>query len=83
MPTLTPELPARLFRSHAFWPRDRATAVMEEIGSGPLEVMVRLVMTDPDAEFWPYRIEAGGNVLDGKAIVALDRELRAARRSDG
>ena len=52
---------------------------MEEIGAGPLDVMVRLVLTDPDGDFWPYRIVVGERSFDGKAIVALDRQLRQAR----
>jgi len=52
---------------------------MEEIGAGPLEVMVRLVLTDPDGDFWPYRIMVGDRSFDGKAIVALDRQLGGAR----
>jgi hypothetical protein len=80
VPRLDPDLPAKLYRSRAFWPRERATAPMEEIGSGPLEVMVRIVMTDPDAEFWPYRIAVAGVKFDGAAIVALDRQLRDASR---
>ena len=49
---------------------------MEEIGSGTLEKMLRLVLTDPDGEFWPYRITVEGQSFDGKAILALDQRLR-------
>jgi len=79
VPGLAPDAPARLYRSRAHWPSERAQAAMEEIGAGPLEVMVRLVLTDPDGEFWPYRIVVGDRRFDGKAIVALDRQLREAR----
>jgi hypothetical protein len=80
VPRLDPDLPAKLYRSRAFWPRERTSAEMEEIGAGPLESMVRLVMTDPDGEFWPYRIAVAGVRFDGNAIVALDRQLREASR---
>ncbi|MBC9032421.1 hypothetical protein IAG41_08465 [Sphingomonas sp. JC676] len=49
---------------------------MEEIAAGSLAVMVRLALADPDAEFWPYRIDVGGHIVDGDAIVALDQQLR-------
>jgi hypothetical protein len=80
VPRLDPDLPAKLYRSRAFWPRERSTSPMEEIGSGPLEVMVRLVMSDPDSDFWPYQIAVAGVKFDGNAIVALDRQLREAGR---
>ena len=80
MPRLDPDLPAKLYRSRAFGPRERATAEMEEIGAGPLDAMVRLVITDPDREYWPYRITVAGVKFEGTAIVALDRQLREAQR---
>jgi hypothetical protein len=83
MADLTGDMPALLFRSRAPAPGERGTAKMEEIGSGPLAVMVRLVLSDPDGEFWPYRITAGGVTIDGNAIVALDRRLRRDRGPGG
>ena len=80
MPRLAPDTPAKLYRSRAHWPSERAHAVMEEIGEGPLDVMVRLVLTDPDGDIWPYRIVTDARSFDGKAIVALDRQLREAAK---
>jgi len=80
VPRLTPDTPAKLYRSRAHWPSERAQAAMEEIGSGPLEVMVRLVLTDPDAEYWPYRITVGEQSFDGKAILALGQKLHGTGR---
>lgn len=77
---MDPAASATLYRSRAAYPDERKTKEMEEIAAGPLAAMVRLVLTDPDAEFWPYRIETGKQVFDGEAIVALDQRLRASPR---
>lgn len=69
-----PLTPARLYR--ALGGLVGTDETMEEIGSGTLERMVRLVLTDPDGEFWPYRISIEGQSFDGKAILALDQRLR-------
>lgn len=69
-----PLAPARLFR--ALGELVGTDEAMEEIGSGTLEKMVRLVVTDPDGEFWPYRVTVEGQSFDGKAILALDQRLR-------
>lgn len=73
---LDPQAPAKLFR--AIGGLVGAEEAMEEIGSGPLVKMVRLVLTDPDGEVWPYRITIEGRSFDGKAILTLDRDLRGA-----
>ena len=80
MPELDPDMPAILYRSRADWPRDRAAAEMEEIARGSLAAMIRLVMTDPDEDYWPYRIAADVAVIDGNAIIVLDRQLRGGKR---
>lgn len=72
---MDPAAPATLYRSRADWPEERASAAMEEIAAGPLGKMIRLVLTDPDGEFWPYRITVAERSFDGRAIVALDQEL--------
>lgn len=77
---MDPAASATLYRSRALFPDDRASREMEEIAVGPLGTMVRLVLTDPDAEFWPYRIDVGGSIFDGEAIVALARQLRSPPR---
>jgi hypothetical protein len=71
---LTPEAPARLFRSHAGPSGDRAVE-MEEIGSGPLIKMARLALGDPDSYLYPYRVVAGEQVFDGDEILTLGRQL--------
>jgi hypothetical protein len=77
---MDPAASATLFRSRASWPEERATSAFEEIAAGPLAAMVRLVLTDPDAEFWPYRVEIEGHAIDGDAIVALDRQFRGQNK---
>lgn len=79
---MDPATPATLYRSRAEWPTERAGAAMEEIAAGPLARMVRMVLTDPDGEFWPYRIIAAGQGFEGNAIVALDQELRNRSATD-
>ena len=75
MPGLDENAPAKLFRSRAHWAEERAGAPVEEIGSGPLAKMVRLAMTDPDGDIWPYSILVEGRSFDGEAIRKLAREL--------
>jgi hypothetical protein len=77
---MDPASQAKLYRSRAHSLDERASREMEEIAAGPLAVMVRLALTDPDADFWPYRIDVGGSIFDGEAIVALDRQLRGPRK---
>jgi len=75
MADLDPSTPAKLFRSRADWPEEMAGAQMEEVGSGPLAKMIRLVLSDPDDEVWRYSILASGQSIDGEAIRAVDRKL--------
>jgi hypothetical protein len=75
LPRQDSETSARLYRSRAGWPEERTEQSMEEIGSGPLAKMVRLALSDPDGDIWPYRIVAGQRVFDSEEIVALGRRL--------
>ncbi len=62
--------PAQLYRSRAREGEEVDHAQSELVGSGSLEKMVRVAMTDPDGELWRYSIRCGEQLLIGLGITA-------------
>lgn len=53
---------------------------MEEIAAGTLIAMARVALSDPDEDYWPYRIVTGDRSFDGDTIRKLKQLVTARRR---
>lgn len=73
---LEPGLPSTLYRVNQDHWADAATE-REEIGSGPLSKMLRIALSDPDAEIWRYSISVAGRTVAGREIARTARELES------
>lgn len=70
-----PRLPSTLYRQVDGVGLADRSARREEVGSGPLFKMVRIALSDPDAEVWRYSIAVGGEILAGDRIRQVSRIL--------
>ena len=77
--SLDPDAHATLFRSRASEPIDRKNAPMEEIAAGRLSAMIRMALSDPDEDYWPYRIVTEGQTIDGEHIRKLASIVQSLR----
>ena len=44
---------------------------MEEIASGRFADMLRMALSDPDEDYWPYCITTGNFTVEGEGIRKL------------
>lgn len=70
-----PRLPSTLYRQVDGGPGSDRAGRREEIGSGPLFKMVRIALSDPDAEVWRYSIAVDGEIVAGEGIRGISRIL--------
>ena len=72
MRTMPADSQARLYRSHAPCPAELSEHLVEQVGQGRLEKMVRIAIADPDGEVWRYSIRIAGHMIHGDDIPKIN-----------